>query len=191
MERNGSYQWILDEYPATITKEQLYKICHISKRTASHLLESELIPCKCSGKKTRKYNIATTDVVAYLESRAENPDYFHAPAGWYKGSYHGEFIQLPPEVAEKMRAYYEEITRDYRDVLSVGDVCEITGYNSTTVVNWCSKKYIHRYLIRKKYHIPKLSLLDYMMSIRFRGIRIKSKKHLAYIEELQTWSAPE
>ena len=37
------YQWILDEYPEIITKEQLYKICHVSKKTALHYLVNGLI----------------------------------------------------------------------------------------------------------------------------------------------------
>lgn len=38
-------------YPETISKEQLYRIAHISKATALHLLQNGLIPCKDTGKK--------------------------------------------------------------------------------------------------------------------------------------------
>lgn len=34
MASSNSYQQILDEYPEYITKEQLYQICHISKKSA-------------------------------------------------------------------------------------------------------------------------------------------------------------
>ena len=37
-------------YPEVITKEQFYKICHISKRTASFLLESGRVRNINSGK---------------------------------------------------------------------------------------------------------------------------------------------
>ena len=40
MASSNSYQQILDEYPEYITKEQLYQICHISKKSAQNLLES-------------------------------------------------------------------------------------------------------------------------------------------------------
>ena len=35
----------LDALPATITKDQFYRICHISKRHAKYLLDSGLVKC--------------------------------------------------------------------------------------------------------------------------------------------------
>lgn len=46
-----------------ITKDQLYKICHISKSTALYLLKSGKIPCEYNGKKTRFYKIKKDDVI--------------------------------------------------------------------------------------------------------------------------------
>lgn len=46
------YEALRKEYPETITKEQFYKMAHISKATALHLLQSGLVPCKDTGKKT-------------------------------------------------------------------------------------------------------------------------------------------
>ncbi len=46
-----------DSIPEIITKDQLYKICHISKSTALYLLRSGKIPCEYNGKKTRCYKI--------------------------------------------------------------------------------------------------------------------------------------
>ena len=45
------YQKLLDEYPEVVTKEQLRKICHISKRKATWLLENGYIPCTDTSKK--------------------------------------------------------------------------------------------------------------------------------------------
>ena len=48
-----------------ITKEQLYKILHISKRRAKFLLDNGYIPCIDTGKKTRRYinvNICRTQI---------------------------------------------------------------------------------------------------------------------------------
>ena len=46
-----------DSIPDIITKDQLYRICHISKSTALYLLRSGKIPCEYNGKKTRCYKI--------------------------------------------------------------------------------------------------------------------------------------
>ena len=43
----------LEQYPEIMNKEQLRKVCHISKRTAHYLLQFNLIPHVCTGKKTR------------------------------------------------------------------------------------------------------------------------------------------
>ena len=58
-----------DDIPEVITKEQLYRICHISKSTALYLIKSGKIPCTDTGKKTRRYTIKKADVLAYLKER--------------------------------------------------------------------------------------------------------------------------
>lgn len=59
-----------DSVPEVMNKEQFFRICHISKSTALHLLKSGKVPCEWSGKKTRCYKIRKEDVKAYLEERA-------------------------------------------------------------------------------------------------------------------------
>lgn len=185
------YADILTQYPDTLTKEQMYQICHISKRTALYLLESGLVPSQCTGKKTRKYTIATVDVIAYLNQRESEPDKFTPPVGWYKPD--GKINQiriasivppLSPECIERMRQLFIDILTSYPDLLSVSDIVEITGYCSSSVVNWCVKRYIHCFLIRRKYIIPKESLLDFMLGERFRSISVKSEKHRSLIEQI-------
>lgn len=68
----------------------MYRICHISKKTCSFLLESGLIPNINSGKKTRKYQIKTTDVIKYLKSRDDYPELYKAPEGYYTDYYDGK-----------------------------------------------------------------------------------------------------
>ena len=63
-----------NEVPEVITKEQLWRLCHISKSTARFLLKSGKIPCQDSGKKTRRYRILKSDVLAYLEDRERCPE---------------------------------------------------------------------------------------------------------------------
>ena len=51
------YGHLREQYPAVISKDQLYRICHISKRKALWLLEHGVIPCEDSGKQTRRARI--------------------------------------------------------------------------------------------------------------------------------------
>ena len=73
MNATTQYQDILEQYPIYMTKDQMYRICHISKKTCLFLLESGLVPCLDSGKKTRRFKIKTTDVIHYLEERERKP----------------------------------------------------------------------------------------------------------------------
>ena len=79
------YNEVLQSYPEYITKDQMYRICHIIKKTCLFLLESRLIPNIDSGKKTRRFKIKTTDVVEYLKDRDDYPELYKAPGVFYKG----------------------------------------------------------------------------------------------------------
>jgi len=72
-----------DSVPDVMNKDQFYRLCHISKSTALHLLKSGKVPCEWTGKKTRCYKIKKEDVRAYLEERAVYPELYSAPRGWY------------------------------------------------------------------------------------------------------------
>ena len=65
MAQVSKYRYLLNQYPETVQKEQFRIICHISKRTARYLLQSGLVPCVQSGKKTRNYTIKMKDIVRY------------------------------------------------------------------------------------------------------------------------------
>lgn len=136
---------ILQQYPEYITKDQMYRICHISKKTCLFLLESGLVPNIDSGKKTRRFKIKTVDVIQYLKDRDDYPELFKAPDGFYKGkggdkkapSFDEVFTQ---EDLIRMRQYYERLLKNNPDVMSVEQVAQFTGYNKNSVSRWCGKK---------------------------------------------------
>ena len=70
------FEAIRREYPETISKDQFYRIAHISKATALHLLHHGLVPCKDTGKKTRRYTIRTDDVIFYMIDRQIHPEIY-------------------------------------------------------------------------------------------------------------------
>ena len=75
------YTYLYEEYPEVISADQLYRICHISKRKAKWLLEHGYIPCEDSGKKTRRYKIRLNDVIDYLRTIEAAPDLVATPVG--------------------------------------------------------------------------------------------------------------
>lgn len=156
---------ILQQYPEYITKDQMYRICHISKKTCLFLLESGLVPNIDSGKKTRRFKIKTVDVIQYLKDRDDYPELFKAPDGFYKGkggdkkapSFDEVFTQ---EDLIRMRQYYERLLKNNPDVMSVEQVAQFTGYNKNSVSRWCGKKELKCFYIKQRYQIPKEYLLD-------------------------------
>ena len=116
----------LKNLPEIITKEQLRKVCHISKRTALFLLKRGLIPNENTGKKTRCYRIKKSDVIKYLKERETDPCKFYTPENWYKNGYGTKphtIRLMPSEKATKdiMIAYYKQQLQDYSDVMTVAD----------------------------------------------------------------------
>lgn len=75
-----------DSIPDIITKDQLYRICHISKSTALYLLRSGKIPCEYTGKKTRCYKIKKSDVIIHILKREK---YFPNPIPHRQGGTRG------------------------------------------------------------------------------------------------------
>lgn len=51
-----------DTVPDVMSKDQFYKLCHISKSTARYLLQTGKVPCQYTGKKTRCHQIRKEDV---------------------------------------------------------------------------------------------------------------------------------
>lgn len=180
---------VLAEYPEYITKEQMYRICHISKKTCLFLLESGLVPSIDSGKKTRRFKIKTSDVIKYLQERDDYPELYKAPDGFYK---HAGCKKAPSfdEVFTKddlvtMREYYAELIFNYPDVMTIEQIAEFTGYCKTSVRAWCSKQEIKCFLIRQRFQIPKEHLLDFLVSKYFIGIAVKSAKHRKFNEQIR------
>ena len=72
----------------------------------------------------------------------------------------------------------EEICAPYPDLLTMKNVTKLTGYTEKTVGTWKEKGKITWFRNDKTYYIPKESLIEFMMSTRFRGIAHKSSEHL-------------
>ena len=139
--RSTDYSALLLEYTAVISKDQLYRICHISKRKATWLLEHGVIPCKDSGKKTRRFQIYTADVVNYLITLENEPQKVAIPAGIFTNDKNREKKKSP-----LTRLTHAELKRHLclrwnsePDALTITQISKITGYNMQTVGQWISK----------------------------------------------------
>ncbi len=182
MNATTEYQYILEQYPIDMTKDQMYRICHISKKTCLFLLESGLVPCLDSGKKTRRFKIKTTDVIHYLEDRDIHPEYYKPPEGYYKQLH----IPQPRALSEHdllvMRQFYEKELATWPDVMTIKQVSAFTGYGKTSVERWCSKQQLKNFYIKRRYYVPKKYLIDFLEGWHFTGILFKSANHKIFNE---------
>ena len=183
-------------YPEVITKDQFYRICHVSKRTATYLLDNGFVPCTNSGKKTRKYKIRLDDVITFLERREANPLAFKAPDNYYKDNkgsasknesyaYSLNTSRLL-HYRKMLRVFLKSRLADCEDVMTPKDIEKVLGYSYKSVTRWCINKELRSFLILNKFKIPKEYLIDFMASERCILIAKKSDKHLEMmIEALQ------
>ena len=178
MQRKSDIRKMLQGYPSYISKEQLCKICHISKRTALRLLEDGSIPCKSNGKQTRKFQIALADVEAFLLKRQARIKINPREARNVYRPMSAEMKSLLPHVVT-------DWLEPYPDVLSVDEVVQITGYGSSSVVKWCKKEDLQHYCIGRKFFVPKTWLQEFMLSERFWGIHVKSHIHRQSLASLE------
>ena len=138
------------------------------------------------------HKIAKKDVAEYLYRRESDPMRYTPPSGWYynypkhkkpasslerKLNYKGEERLLAKE-------WYEQQLANYPDVLTVAQVCEVTGYQRHTILKWCSKGLLKTILQTPKYMIPKVWLLEFVTSDFFNEISRKCGKHYAAIKEI-------
>lgn len=181
MKPDNRYSEILQQYPRCMTKEQMYQVCHISKKTCLYLLESGLVPCRDSGKKTRRFTIETAAVIRYLEERELNPERFKPPAGHYKRKKDAARNEsnIPAASIDPliMRQLYEAELERYPDVLSTRQISDFTGYEKSSVERWCTTGHLKHFFIRKKFLVPKDYLLEFIESPYYIGIAVKSKLH--------------
>jgi len=173
------------EYPDYISKDQLCRICHISKRKAKWLLEYGYIPCIDTGKKTHRFQIRLKDAIQYLKDIESNRQDLLP-----KGNFSSRSIPNPPpdhlnKSQNEFRGFVEASWSCYPDALTPADVCEITGYTRRTVGTWMTKNKLRFITAPEGVLIAKDWLIDFIDAYTIRSGQSISKKHRMIIEEFK------
>ena len=155
------YSFLRDQYPEVITMDQLYRICHISKRKARWLLENGVISCEDSGKKTRRFKIKIEDVVEFLELRDAGLLNDVMPIGIFSSEEYGHPPRQPCTRLDNgaLQAFLLDCWVDAPDMLTVPQTVALCGYSVSTLERWFQK--------------------DLLAGIRYRGTILISKESLA------------
>lgn len=179
------YSHILLEYPEKISIEQLYRICHFSKRKCKWLLENGYIPCKNRGTKTWKFVIRTVDVVEYL-TLLETDVTRAPPSGIFSTVPARQRASAPLEKVpeENIHSFLRERWSDKPDALTIGDVSQLTGYTKTNIRSWITEHRLKYVLILNEIIIPKDWLIECFSIIMKKRCSEMSEEQKALMEEL-------
>jgi len=144
-----------------VSKEEFYKLCHISKKTAYKLIKSGRI-------KAIRRNCASRHCYEIPISEIERLE-----------SVRRYLNKLREKEISKVKEYYSEKLKNYPDVITSEDVQAITGYAKETVRKWIQSGKLVGMVYKSKYVITQKDFLDFVTSSHFVGITRKSREHLS------------
>ena len=182
------YNFLRDQYSEVITMDQLYRICHISKRKARWLLENGIIPCEDSGKQTRRFKIKLDDVIEFLELRDAGLLDDVMPVGIFSSGEYG-YPPRQPRIRldnRALQAFLLDCWVDVPDMLTIPQTAALCGYSVTTIERWFQKKLLEGICYRGMILISKESLAEWLASDQSQGIQRQSVIHMTLMEEFQT-----
>ena len=131
------------------------------------LLVNGVVLCKINKRATHKYMIATADVIAYLESLPRIRRKRGGAATLPRQTRSVTLKDVPPDLAEQLRALYDELLEPFPDVMAPRQISDAIGYADTTVIKWCGEGKIRCFTIRNVSMVPKPWLIDFLLSPTF------------------------
>lgn len=178
------YGYLREQYPAVISKDQLYRICHISKRKALWLLEHGVIPCEDSGKQTRRFRIQLEDVIKFLDRRDAGELDGVLPVGCFSSGRHSErearaYLDCH-ELCDLLLARWE----DEPDMLTVKQATALCGYSINAINRWMKKGVVEGVNYYGTNLISKESLAEHLASHAGQEISVKSDPHQEFLDEM-------
>jgi hypothetical protein len=177
------YSFLRDKYPETISMEQFYKICHISKRKALWLLEHGVIPCEDSGRQTHRFRIRLEDVIDFLTRRDAGELDVVVPHGAFSSGRHAKAYTYLD--SEEIFFLIMERWQDAPDMLTAKQAEALCGYGTTTIIRWIQTDRMRGIVYRGTNLISKESLAEYLASPAGQRISVKSVLHSKLMEELR------
>ena len=177
------YSLLRDKYPETISMEQLYKICHISKRKAVWLLEHGVILCEDSGRHTHRFRIRLEDVIDFLTWRDAGELDVVIPHGAFSSGGHAKAYTYLD--SKEIFFLIMERWQDAPDMLTARQAEVLCGYGPTTINRWVQTCRVRGIVYRGVNLLSKESLAGYLASPARQRISAKTAFHNELIEELQ------
>jgi hypothetical protein len=149
-----------------ISLEDMYKMLHIGKRKAKYMLDSGVIPCIDTGKRTHRYLIKKDDVLHFMESDAV----FKYTNGMFSSENKATDIEtncIAIINSDFAREWYNRHFRNQKDILTLKEVRTMTGYAKETIRRWMIDADLRDVEYSNTIVIPKTFLIDWMSSQKY------------------------
>lgn len=166
-----------------LSKEDFYKIAHISKRTALWLIETELVLAEWPEKQGLGYRIPKAEVERYLADRSINPTKYRRSDRCNRYPY-CPVQRYTKRLGEEIRTVVEQDIAHLPDVLAPKQVSVILGYNLREIYDWGQTRGLKALRLSGKLYYPKPFLLDFVASKAYHNIREKSKEHIELLRRV-------
>jgi len=163
------YPEISECYPEYITQKQMYEICGVCKTTVYMAERSGAVPYeKEVCRLIHTHRIKLLDALAFKYNRE------------YGYRQDDEYISY-------LRRFYIKRLKRFPDVLTVKDISEITGFVKQSVQRWIGRSYLKAFVKQRSFHVPKESLIDFLVSPTYNAIQDKSGKQVMTLQEFCSW----
>lgn len=163
------------QYPEIVSMDQLRRILHFSKRKTRWMLDQGWIPCKDSGKKTRRFQIKREDIILFLEDYSLHPEKYPFPPGQFTS------CQKPkpalPAAAMQSEAYQKRLRRRWKrqpDALTRQQVAGLTGYSLSTVDHWFRSGRLQSIVCRNVTYCTKEELIRFLSNSKLAHRMVSS-----------------
>jgi len=195
LEKQGKYESLREAYPEFISLDQLYKICGVSKISATYLVENGIIPAIDTGKQTWRYKIALDDAITYLRRREQVGSMIPRWVATSRKPKHERmkstrkcFAQMvTPGQEAAIAEHFDYIFAEYDEVLTTLDIIEMTGLEKSTVLKLLKAGVIKSIMTYPKYLIPKPYLLEFVITPRFIEYRTNSEHFRKILGGFEIW----
>lgn len=85
--------------------------------------------------------------------------------------------------------FIEKRLEGYDDLMKVTEVMEVIGYSDTSIHRWCRDKKLKAFYVSSKFFIPKVSLVDFLLSENSFDIKHKTNEHISLVRSFLENSA--
>lgn len=165
------------QFEVYLSKEQICKMCHISKETVTRLILTGLLPAiKTEGGKGH-YLVSKKNVEKYLLERSRYPAKYAQVRNSNVYTY-GEYAEYRQDIGEKMVCLAGEQWKEYPDLLTRKMVTGLLGYGYKTLERWGREFNLKAIRISGKLFYSKEKLVEFVGSPEFHSMPTKSVEHI-------------